>query len=151
MEVEGASPRGRPRKTWLEVVRNDLKELSLASMDALDRHAWKKKIVGDTCWSRFAWSSLGILPRTSRPLNGACVTLEFYFPGARSARPSRAYAPGSGQDIVSSVRVARRRRPRELQTESRLCRQLVQHVPRAWSAGQHRLVTNPPGNPRRKE
>ena len=46
MEVEGARTRGRPRKTWLEVVRNDMKELGL---DALDRHAWKRMIVGDTC------------------------------------------------------------------------------------------------------
>ena len=29
MEVEGARPRGRPRKTWLEVVRNDMMELGL--------------------------------------------------------------------------------------------------------------------------
>ena len=35
-EVESARPRGRPRKTWLEVVRNDMKELGLASVDALD-------------------------------------------------------------------------------------------------------------------
>ena len=49
MEVEGARPRERPRKTWLEVVRNDMKELGLASVDALDHHAWKRKIVGDTC------------------------------------------------------------------------------------------------------
>ena len=47
MEVEGL--RGKPRKTWLEVVRNDLKGLDLASVDALDRHAWKRKIVVDTC------------------------------------------------------------------------------------------------------
>ena len=38
----------RPRKTWLEVVKNDLKGLGLASVNALDRHAWKRKIVGNT-------------------------------------------------------------------------------------------------------
>ena len=26
MEVEGARSRGRPKKAWLEVVRNDMKE-----------------------------------------------------------------------------------------------------------------------------
>ena len=32
MEMEGA----RPRKLWLEVVRNDMKELGLASVGALE-------------------------------------------------------------------------------------------------------------------
>ena len=39
MEVESARPSGRPRKTWLEVVRSDMKALGLASADALDHHA----------------------------------------------------------------------------------------------------------------
>ena len=30
----------------LEVVRNDIKELGLVRVDALDRYAWKMKIVG---------------------------------------------------------------------------------------------------------
>ena len=38
-------PREGPRKTWLEVVTNDMKGLGLASADVLDPHAWKKKIV----------------------------------------------------------------------------------------------------------
>ena len=29
-----------------------MKELGLASVDVLDRHAWKRKILGDTCWPR---------------------------------------------------------------------------------------------------
>ena len=49
MEVEGARTRGRPRKTWLEVIREDMNELGLANADALDYHVWKMKIVGDTC------------------------------------------------------------------------------------------------------
>ena len=37
-------------KTWLGVVKNYMKELGLSSVDhALDHHAWKMKIVGDTC------------------------------------------------------------------------------------------------------
>ena len=35
-------------KTCLVVVRNDRKELGLACGDALNRHAWRKKIVEDT-------------------------------------------------------------------------------------------------------
>ena len=31
----------------LEVVRNDMKGLGLASVDALDHRAWRRKIVGD--------------------------------------------------------------------------------------------------------
>ena len=50
LEVEGARPRGRPRKTWLEVVKNDMEGLGLASAaDDLNHHAWRRKIVGDTC------------------------------------------------------------------------------------------------------
>ena len=45
---------------------NYVKSLVLVSVDDLcDHHAWKMKIVGDTCWYRFAWSSSGILPRMS--------------------------------------------------------------------------------------
>ena len=31
-------PRGRPRKTWLEVVKNDM-----SGKCALDRHAWREE------------------------------------------------------------------------------------------------------------
>ena len=43
MEVEGARPRERrTRKTCLEVVRIDMKELGLASTNDLVHHAWKR-------------------------------------------------------------------------------------------------------------
>ena len=45
MDVEGARARGRPRKTWLEEVKSDMKGLCLANTDALDRLAWTRKIV----------------------------------------------------------------------------------------------------------
>ena len=64
----------RQRKTWLEMVKNVMKGLGLASVDALNRHARMRKIVAGTCWSRFAWSSPGILPRMSRPIKW-CVCL----------------------------------------------------------------------------
>ena len=54
--------------------KNKMKGLGLASLDALDCHAWGRKIVGDMCRPRFAWSSSGILPKMSRPLNDVCVS-----------------------------------------------------------------------------
>ena len=69
MEVEGARLR-EAKKTWLEVVRNDMKELVLKSgcsgPSCLDE---------EDCWRRFAWSTPGILLRMSRPINGVCVCL----------------------------------------------------------------------------
>ena len=53
IEVEGA----RSRKTCLEVVKNDMKGLGLASADFLDRHAWRRKTVRDTCLPRFLYDS----------------------------------------------------------------------------------------------
>ena len=38
MEVEGERSRGRSWRTWLEVVRDDMKGLGLASTDAMDSH-----------------------------------------------------------------------------------------------------------------
>ena len=36
MVVDGARPRGKPSKTKLELVKNDMKGLGLASADAVD-------------------------------------------------------------------------------------------------------------------
>ena len=47
-EVEGANPRRRQKMTWLEVVKIDLKDLGIASAEALDHLAWRRKVVGDT-------------------------------------------------------------------------------------------------------
>ena len=49
IKMDVARPRGRTRKTWLEMVKNDMKGLGSASVDALDHYAWRRKIVGDTC------------------------------------------------------------------------------------------------------
>ena len=46
MVIDGAGPPGRPRKTWLEMVKSDMKGRGQASVDALDRHAWRRKIGG---------------------------------------------------------------------------------------------------------
>jgi len=36
-EVEGARPRGRPKKTWREIVEKDCKARGLNREDAMDR------------------------------------------------------------------------------------------------------------------
>ena len=41
-EVEGSRPRGRPKKTWKEVVREDCQAHKLNKEDAMDRCKWRK-------------------------------------------------------------------------------------------------------------
>jgi len=43
-EVEGSRPRGRPKRTWREVVQKDCKAHNLNKKDAMDRVRWKKLI-----------------------------------------------------------------------------------------------------------
>jgi len=43
-EVAGCRPRGRPKKTWREVVQKDCQAHSLNRKDAVDRGRWKKLI-----------------------------------------------------------------------------------------------------------
>ena len=43
-EVEGSRPRGRPKKTWKEVVREDCQACKLKKEDAMDRCKWRKMI-----------------------------------------------------------------------------------------------------------
>jgi len=42
--VEGSRRRGRPKRTWREVVQKDCQARSLKSEDAMDRSRWKKLI-----------------------------------------------------------------------------------------------------------
>jgi len=46
-EVEGARPRGRPKKTWREIVEKDCQARGLNREDAVDRIRWKKQIRDD--------------------------------------------------------------------------------------------------------
>ena len=46
-EVEGARPRGRPKKTWREIVEKDCQPCGLNRKDALDRSRWMKQIRDD--------------------------------------------------------------------------------------------------------
>jgi len=43
-EVEGPRPRGRLKRTWREVVREDCQARKLNKEDALDRCKWRKVI-----------------------------------------------------------------------------------------------------------
>jgi len=43
-EVEGSRPRGRPKRTWKEVVREDCQARKLNKEDAVDRCNWRKAI-----------------------------------------------------------------------------------------------------------
>jgi len=44
-EVEGSNPRGRPKRTWKEVVQKDCQARNLNREDAMDRGRWKKLII----------------------------------------------------------------------------------------------------------
>ena len=43
-ELEGSRPRGRPKKTWKEVVQKYYQARNLNNEDAMDRGRWKKLI-----------------------------------------------------------------------------------------------------------
>jgi len=43
-EVKGPTPRGRPKRTWREVVSEDCQAHKLNTEDAMDRGKWKKLI-----------------------------------------------------------------------------------------------------------
>ena len=43
-EVEGSRPRGRPKRTWKEVVREDCQTRKLNKENAMDRCKWRKVI-----------------------------------------------------------------------------------------------------------
>ena len=43
-EVEGSRPRGRPKRTWKEVVQKDCQARNLNKEDAMDHGRWKKLI-----------------------------------------------------------------------------------------------------------
>jgi len=49
-EVEGSRPRGRPKRTWREVVQKDCQAHNLNREDAMDCSRWNKLI-------RIGWSS----------------------------------------------------------------------------------------------
>jgi hypothetical protein len=46
MEVVGKRPRGRPRKTWMSTLKEDMKKGALSPEDARDRDLWRRSIHG---------------------------------------------------------------------------------------------------------
>jgi len=46
-EVEGPRPRGRPKRTWREVVREDCQARKMNKEDAIDCCKWRKMIKDD--------------------------------------------------------------------------------------------------------
>ena len=43
-EVKGPRPRGRPKRTWREVVEKDCQTCKLNTEDAVDHSEWRKLI-----------------------------------------------------------------------------------------------------------
>ena len=48
MEVSGSRPRGRPKKSWMDNVKEDLRKLNLREDDAYDRDYWRAVIKRQT-------------------------------------------------------------------------------------------------------
>jgi len=46
-EVEGAGLRGRPKRTWREVMQKDCQACKLNREDVVDRSRWRKLITND--------------------------------------------------------------------------------------------------------
>src|SRR5260221_11817755 len=65
LEVEGLKPRGIPKKTWMEVVKRDMKEMGLRREDVLDRVEWRRRLKGG---DRPTWVNL-----ETGPLKRLCV------------------------------------------------------------------------------
>ena len=53
-EVEGPRPRGRPKRTWREIVEKDCQARKLNKEDAMDRSKWRK-LIQDVRWSGWVW------------------------------------------------------------------------------------------------
>jgi len=56
--VEGARPRGRPKKTWTEIVGKDCQACKLNREDAVDYSKWRKQIGSGSGWPDM-WPFLG--------------------------------------------------------------------------------------------
>ena len=80
-EVEGSRPRGRPKRTWKEVVREDCQARKLNKADAMDRCKWRK-VIKEIRWPGWVWAGecfvwyrpTRVVP-DKRPLNGCCWLL----------------------------------------------------------------------------
>jgi len=59
-EVEGPRPRGRPKKIWGEVVKEDCQAHKLNTDDTMDRSKWRK-LIKDVRWPGWVWAGLFLL------------------------------------------------------------------------------------------
>ena len=79
-EVEDARPRGRPKKTWIEIVEKDCKAHVLNTEDAMDSSRWRKQIGRINDHNKYEWvnvssgtSSPGLSQTKSRAVKRLCV------------------------------------------------------------------------------
>ena len=82
-EVEGSRPRGRPKRTWREVVQKDCQAHNLNRENAMDRGRWKKLIkIGWSGWlvgECFFWYRLKLVVRTKGRKTFVVVVIVFCF------------------------------------------------------------------------
>ena len=52
MKVQGRRKRGRPRRRWLERVRDDIKENGLSADDMYDRATWRRMSTPHKCGNK---------------------------------------------------------------------------------------------------
>ena len=55
-EVKGSEPRGRPKRTWKEVVREDCQARKLNKEDTVDRYKWRK-VIREVRWPGWVWAA----------------------------------------------------------------------------------------------
>jgi len=65
-EVQGARPRGRPKKTWIEIVEKDYQVCGWNREDAMDRSRWMKQIGRIDDHNRCDW--VNVSSGTSSPM-----------------------------------------------------------------------------------
>jgi len=115
-EVEGARPRGRPKKTWREIVEKDCQVRGLNREVAMDRNRWMKEIRGDW-WPQWVWVGecffchqlTRVVPdRIHRAVNG-CVCVWLYSkPSIVSSNKAGSFYPAACVIRCPSINEPRR-------------------------------------------
>ena len=53
MDLPGKRKRGRPKRRFMDVVKEDMAEVEVTEEDTVDRNNWRLKIrCGDPCWEK---------------------------------------------------------------------------------------------------
>jgi len=76
--LHGSETKGRPKRTWKEVVREDCQARKLTKEDAVDHCKWRK-VIKEVRWPGWVWvgecffwyKPTRVVP-DKRPLNGCC-------------------------------------------------------------------------------